>query len=108
MDDQCIWRDSLDTPLIGWVAAKIPVGCAIFDGQAWTLGNLWRSLWSIRISTHACVDVFEAVGLLVTIPFRSTPMADLQSDYSRAVLAIQTPASVILAQKKVPLERIVD
>jgi len=35
-------------------------------------------------------------------------MADLQSDYSRAVLAIQTPVSVILAQKKVPLERIVD
>ena len=31
-----------------------------------------------------------------------------QSDYSRAVLAIETPVSVTLARKKVPLERIID
>lgn len=35
-------------------------------------------------------------------------MADLQSEYSRAVLSIKTPVCVILAEKKVPLQRIVD
>jgi len=33
---------------------------------------------------------------------------DLESKYSRAVLAIKTPVSVTLARKKVSLERIVD
>ncbi len=35
-------------------------------------------------------------------------MADLQSNYSRAVLAIKTPVNVTLARKMVPLDRIVD
>jgi flagellar motor switch protein FliN/FliY len=33
---------------------------------------------------------------------------DLESKYSRAVLAIKTPVSVTLARKKVSLQRIVD
>lgn len=35
-------------------------------------------------------------------------MANLQSDYSRAVLAIKTSVSVTLARKNIPLSRIVD
>lgn len=35
-------------------------------------------------------------------------MPDLESAYSRAVLQIKTPVAVVLAEKKVPLDRIVD
>lgn len=35
-------------------------------------------------------------------------MQDLNSNYSQAVLAIPTPVSVILAEKKTPLEQIVN